>query len=310
MRIIKPKRLRRGDVIGICAPAGALASPDAIDKGISYLERLGYRVHLGNNVYKRRGYLAGSDRQRVDDLHEMFRNKHVRAIFSARGGFGSQRIVPLLNYALIRKNPKMVVGFSDITALHLALFSKSGLVSLSAPLVVEMPLRGQAEEIFWRALTSVKPLGVIRPTDKPIFYQPGRHATATGTLIGGNVSLISAMLGSSYFPALNNPLLFLEEIDERPYRVDRTLQHIRLNNIFGKLQGVILGTFIGCTPVKGRPSLKIQQVFHDALSDAPFPVVSGLRFGHIRNSLSIPFGVIAKIDGKRNQLEIRESLVS
>ena len=309
MRIIKPERLRKGDVIGICAPASPPASTEALEKGIAYIERLGYGVHLAKNIYRRRGYLAGTDTERADDILELFRNNHVRAIFAARGGYGTQRLLPLLDFRVMRRNPKIVVGYSDITALQLALLAKSGLVSLSGPLAIDMPLRGKSEELFWRALTSTKPLGKIRATNRQIYrHIPGRFR-ASGTLLGGNLSLISAMLGSAYFPAITNPLLFLEEIDERPYRVDRTLQHLRLQGILGRTQGLVLGSFIDCTPAENKPSLTLHQVFKDIFASTPTPVVSGFHFGHLKNSLPVPVGLRARINGRTNVLEVLEALV-
>lgn len=309
-RIVKPKRLQKGDVIGICAPASPVFSSEALEKGITYIERLGYRVHLAKNVYRKRGYLAGTDAERAGDLLELFHNRHVRAIFAARGGYGTQRLLPLLDYKLIRNNPKIVVGYSDITALQFALLAKAGLVSLSGPLVVEMPLRGKPEDLFWRALTSTKPLGKIRATDKKIFRRMPDRFTGRGTLIGGNLSLISAMLGSEYFPSIAKPILFLEEIDERPYRIDRTLQHLRLQGILRRIEGLVLGSFIDCAPAKNKPSLTLQQVFTDILADSSFPVVSGFHFGHVKNSLSVPIGLRAKANARTNTLDIVEALVS
>jgi muramoyltetrapeptide carboxypeptidase len=310
MNIIKPHRLRKGDIIGICAPASPLQSRDSIEDGINYLERLGYRVHLAKNLYRKRGYLAGTDAQRAADLHELFSNRTVKAIFAARGGFGTQRLLPLLDYSLIKHNPKILVGYSDITALQLALLANVRLVSLAGPLVVEMPLKGKAEEFFWRALTSTKPLGVIRATDKQIFNHRGKSTAHTGQLIGGNLSLISAMAGSLHFPRIGNPIVFLEEIDERPYRIDRTLQHLKLNGLFDSAHGLVLGSFIDCTPAKGKPSLTLQQVFGDAFSNAPFPVASGVRHGHLRGSIALPIGVRASLARRSKGIEILESLVS
>ncbi len=310
MRIIKPKRLYKGDVIGICAPASPVLSHDALNTGISYIEQLGYRVYLAKNLYRKRGYLAGTDAQRANDLHELFSNRHVKAIFAARGGFGTQRLLPLLDYNLIKRNPKIVVGYSDITALQFALLAKTGLVSLSGPLVIEMPLHGKPEEMFWRALTSTKPLGTIHATDKPIFHHAGKRSLSAGRLIGGNLSLISAILGSLYFPTLNNPIFFLEEIDERPYRVDRTLQHLKLSGIFHVTKGLILGSFIDCILTKDKPSLTLQQVFKDLFSNASFPIASGFHYGHVSHSVSLPLGVRALINGKDNRIEILESLIS
>ena len=310
MRIIKPKRLRQGDVIGICAPAGPLASPDLLTPGIRYLEQLGYRIELSSNLYRKHGYLAGSDAQRVADLHELFTNKHVKAIFAARGGYGSHRILPLLDYGIIKRNPKIIVGYSDITALQLALFSKTGLTSLSGPMVVEMPstFTPTSEEMFWRAVTSAKPLETFTAKRKQS-YNNGQ-SSATGRLLGGNLSLIAALIGTPYFPIVKNSILLLEEIDERPYRVDRMLLQIKLKGILEQSNGIILGDFTDCVPVKGKPSLKLSQVFMESFNDLHYPILSGFRYGHIKHSLTMPIGVNVRLHRQKNSIEFLESAVS
>jgi muramoyltetrapeptide carboxypeptidase len=309
MRILKPKRLRHGDVIGICAPAGSLASPNLLDDGIRYIEQSGFRVELGKNLYRRNGYLAGTDAQRVADLHALFSNKHVRAIFAARGGYGSHRILPLLDFAMIKRNPKMLVGFSDITALQFALLAKIGMTSLSAPLVVEMPatFTPETEELFWRALTSAKPLGTISARRKQSFS--GRPV-AEGRLIGGNLSLLAALTGTEYCSAVRNNILFMEEIGERPYRIDRMIQQLKLSGVFKHSTGIILGDFSDCNPVKGKLSLTLSKIFSDSFNEFKYPILSGFRYGHIKHSLSIPIGILARLNRQKNSIEFLESVVS
>lgn len=311
MRIIRPTALRRGDVIGICAPASPPASADALDAGVRYIEQLGYRIELGKNLYRRRGYLAGSDAERVGDLHALFLNPKVKAIFTARGGYGAHRILAKLNYKLIRRNPKILVGYSDITALQTAIFAQTRLLSVSGAMVTEMPgtFKPAAEEMFWRSLTSTKPLGVIGGSKRE-FLKFSRGGISGGRILGGNLSLLAGLMGTPYFPLIRHSVFMLEEIDERPYRVDRTLQQLRLNRVFESARGIVLGAFIECTPARGKPSLRLHQVFEETFHELSCPILSGFRYGHIRNSLTIPLGVRVRVNGARNTLEFLESAVS
>ena len=306
----KPPHLCRGDVIGICAPAGPILDREKLDRGIHYLEQLGYRVQLGKHMYKQHGYLAGTAKERAGDLNTFFKNKNVKAIFCARGGFGVQHILPLLDYRLIRRNPKIVVGYSDITALHLALLSKAGLTSFSGPMVVEVPetFDKKSEDMFWRSMTSSTPLDPLSPTGEELHR--GARSVATGRLIGGNLSLVAALVGTPYLPDMKGTVLSLEEIDERPYRVDRLLQQLKLSGVLPSAKGVMLGDFTDCTPVKGKPSLKLPEIFKQAFESYQIPVVSGFRYGHVRHSLTLPVGIRVRINGVKNRLEFLEAGVA
>ena len=310
MNIIKPPRLRRGDVIGVCAPAGPILDRIKLDRGIRYLEQLGYQVHLGNHLYKKMGYLAGTDAERAGDLTELFADKHVRAVFCARGGYGIQRILPLLDYKLIRRNPKIVVGYSDITALQLALFRKIGLITFAGPMVVGMPdsFSKSTEEMFWRMLTSILPPEKISATESVLYRGP--RTVATGRLVGGNLALVAALVGTPFLPDMSGTILSLEEIDEQPYRVDRLLQQLDHAGVLSATKGVLLGTFTGCVPDKGKPSLRLPQIFERAFKANRTPVVSGFRFGHVRRSLTLPIGANVRIDGTKMSLQVLDAGVS
>ena len=312
MTITKPRALRRGDVIGICCPASAPSSEDALSRGIAYLEGLGYRVELGRNIHRKRGYLAGTDAQRAADVNELFANRKVRAIIAARGGYGSHRILPLLNYRLIKQNPKILLGYSDLTALQLALMAKTGLVTFSGPMVsseLSSGLRGKAEEWFWRCLTSTKTLPALHiGTYKQ--HKPKTGETASGRLIGGNLSVVSSSVGTPYFPNLPAPILLLEEIDERPYRIDRMLRQIRLAGILSGAKGIILGAFVNCKPERGKPSLSLRQVFGDTFGEIGCPVIKGLHYGHVRNLLTMPLGIRVGLDTVSGRIRFLESAVS
>jgi muramoyltetrapeptide carboxypeptidase len=305
-RIVKPKALKRGDVIGICAPASPALAPDALAKGIRYLEQSGYRVELGKYVRRKHGYLAGTDAQRAHDLNSLFANRHVKAIIALRGGYGCQRILPLLDYNLIRKNPKILVGYSDITVLSLALFATCGLVTFAGPMAagdLARGLTGYAEELFWQSLASTKPIGKIKGTLATL-----KKGNAKGILLGGNLSLVAALCGTPFFPSLKNSILLLEEIGERPYRVDRLLHQLKLAGILSSAQGVLLGKFIDCKPEEGKPSLSLKQVFQDTFGENGYPVISNLHHGHIRESLTMPIGVNIRLRGTTSgTAEILES---
>lgn len=310
--IIKPAALKKGDRIGIVTPASPPSSIEKIYKGAEYLERLGYRPVLGKNVQKVYGYLAGTDQERADDINAMFADKDIKAIIAVRGGYGTPRILPLLNYAMIKKNPKILVGYSDLTALQLAIFRKTGLVSFSGPMAGVEMFKGIdpfTEEHFWSCLTSKKKLG-------PVVNPDGRELTAlvpgksSGRLLGGNLSLIVALAGSPYLPSFKKSLLFIEEIEEESYRFDRMMNHLRIANILRDASGVIMGEL---TDVKAsdtsKPYLTAEQVMQDYLSDLKKPVVTGLVYGHVPRKLTIPLGISATVDTAKGMLRFDEACV-
>lgn len=308
MKIIKPKKLKQGDVIGLCAPASPPASAEALNNGIKYIERCGFRVEVGKHLGRKHGYLAGTDRERAEDLNNFFAARQIRAIFSVRGGYGTQRVLPLLDYHLIRRNPKIVVGYSDITALHLALFQKSGLTSFSGPMAaVEMSdgLTGEVEERFWDGLMTIAPPEPLRGTNGGLSLN--RKGKPRGRLLGGNLSLMAAMCGTEYFPRSGDFILMFEEIDEKPYRIDRMLEQLKLSGKFDACGGVALGKFISCKPAKGRPSLNLRQVFEEKFGGLAFPVVSEIPYGHFKKSLPYPVGVRVRLNGDRNMVEFLEA---
>jgi muramoyltetrapeptide carboxypeptidase len=293
MRILKPQRLQAGDVIGIAAPASPPASLADLNRGIAYLERIGFRVEAGKHIHRRHGYLAGTDRERAEDLNRFFASKHVKAIFTVRGGFGSHRILPLLRYDVMRQHPKILVGYSDITALHCALLSCSGVVSFSGPMVageIAWGPHGKREESFWRMLMVPEPPAPVRGR----ILQRARTAPrslAAGRLLAGNLSLLEALVGTEYFPAFEQTVLMLEEIDERPYRIDRMLQHMKLAGVFRPVRALALGEFSGCVPARGTPSLGLREIFREAGTGADCPVLEGIPYGHRREGISFPVGV-------------------
>lgn len=312
MKVIKPPRLKKGDTIGIITPASTPDNLERINEGVKYFERLGYRVILGKNVGKYFGYLAGTDEDRLEDLHSMFANKNVKAIFCARGGYGTIRLLDRINFNLIRKNPKIFVGYSDITALQLAIFRKTGLVTFSGPMAA-VDFAGEVnsftEEVFWRMVTSTKPFGKFKnPEGERICCL--NKGKAKGILIGGNLSLVVSLIGTPYMPKLDKSILFLEEIEEKPYRIDRFFAQMKLAKIFDKVSGIILCNFTDCEETDpSKKSLTLNDVIGDYFEKLNKPVVYNLVYGHINPKNTIPIGIRASIDCKKCAVEITESCV-
>lgn len=302
MKTIRPPALRKGDVIGVCAPAGPALRAGDVGKGIAYLEGLGYRVEAGRSLRRRDGYLAGTDRERAADLNRFFRDRRVRAIVALRGGYGSMRILDSLDYRAVRRDPKIFVGYSDLTAVQLALLAKCGLVTFAGPMVaagMARGLGGEAEELFWRMLTSRRPLGRM-----PTPAAPMAGGSASGVLVGGNLSIVSSLAGTPFLPSSRNAVLLFEDVGERPYRIDRMLQHLRLAGAFDGARGVVLGGFTDCGPEEGKPSLTLRRVFLDHLGGLGVPVLSGVRHGHFAGSLALPVGLRVTIDAGRGGCSI------
>jgi muramoyltetrapeptide carboxypeptidase len=308
----RPERLRPGDVVGLVSPASPVEEARRIEEGTRYLEGRGFRVKIGRNVGRIRGYLAGTDQERADDLHDFFRDPDVRAIFCLRGGYGVTRLLPLLDYALIRTHPKIVVGYSDITALLLALAARAGLVSFHGPMAA-VDFVGTVdpvtEDAFWEMLTGDvgdRWLPLAAPGALRIL-QTGR---TRGRLLGGNLSLLAAMAGTPYLPDFTGSILFLEEIGEEPYRVDRMLTQLSQSGIAGEVSAILAGQFTDCEPRDpAKPSLSVEDVLHAFGQPLGVPFASQCRFGHIRTQLTLPVGLAVEVDLQRGAMRCEQSPV-
>ena len=313
MKVIKPKRLRKGDLIGVISPASSPNELERIEKGVKYLEGLGYKVDVGKNVGKVHGYLAGTDEERLDDLHSMFSNKDVKAIFNVRGGYGSGRLLDKINYGLIKRNPKIFVGYSDITALQMAFLKKTGLVTFAGPMVAvdfaSDNVDPFTEENFWKIITSSKKIGKINNPNNEKFYTLSK-GRGEGSLIGGNLALLISLMGTDYQPNFSNSVLLLEDIGEDPYRIDRMFYQLKYAKVFSKIKGVILGRFVDCyIKDKTQSSLTLNDVISDYLEELKIPVLYNVKHGHIKENLTIPWGLKTKINTSRCFIEITESAV-
>lgn len=304
MKFIKPTRLRKGDVIGLVAPSSPEKTTGRVEKGVRYLEKCGYRVIVGAHIEDRNGYLAGSDADRAADLNAMFANKNIKAVMCTRGGYGAARILPLLDWAMIKRNPKIFVGFSDGTALNLALLAKANLVSFTGALpgvdLWKEKINAFTEEHFWRAITSPKPLPsfVVR---KNTHHSPLITHHSRSVLLGGNLALVTSLIGTKYFPKINNAAWFLEDVTEEPYRIDRMLNQLLLAGVFKNASGVVFGKFRHCES-SDRKSQTIDDVIADFAERVKCPVFSGIDYGHVEKKLTLPIGISVQIDRRKIRL--------
>ncbi len=312
LKILRPSRLRRGDVIGIVAPASAPSDPRKIDKGVRYLERLGYCVKLGRHVKRLHGYLAGTDEQRLNDLHEMFADKRVKAIIAVRGGYGTPRLLRKVNYPLIKRNPKILVGYSDLTALQLAIFKKTGLITFSGPMLALEIFKNFdpfTEEFFWQLLTSPHPIGKLEnPQGHNLKILHGGEAS--GILLGGNLSMIVSLLGTPLLPEFKNSILFFEEVGEEPYRLDRMLTQLRNADILRKIRGLVIGDLTSCVPADpSKPTLKLDEIIKELTAGLQIPIITNVPYGHIPRKFTLPIGLKVRFNARREVLEFPEGAV-
>jgi muramoyltetrapeptide carboxypeptidase len=311
---IFPRALRQGDTVGLITP-GSYLSDEGLEKAIQNVKSLGLKVKLGKHIRARRGFNAGTDAQRLQDLHAMFADNEVKAVWAARGGYGCSRLLPQINYQLIRKNPKVLIGYSDITALLNAIHHKTGLVGFHGP-VGASDFTPYTVAQLEALLMSTNKDYVIHPAveqkenpDSAYQLTTIKSGEAEGVLIGGNLSLLAAMAGTGYLPSLKNKILFLEEIGEKPYRVDRMLTQLRQAWPLHEAEAIICGVFADCAPDEGDHSLSLLETIEDRLGDLGLPLVYGLSFGHIDPQCTLPVGVKARINSDTHKITLLESAV-
>ena len=315
---IKPPRLAYGDTIGVIAPASAPADQNNIERALGKLEHFGFKPKPAPNLRKRWGFLAGSDRDRAGDLMRMFADPKVKAIFCLRGGYGTARLLPLLDYDLIRAHPKILIGYSDITSLHCALLTKANLVSFHGPMLnsdlIKTRLPDFTLQSLIRTLSNPEPAGSICQKYHKRPVQGLRGGLAAGRLIGGNISILCATLGTPYQPSFRDRILFFEDLDEVPYRFDRMLTHLINAGVLQQVAGVAIGINVHCEDPKAKTSKEYRQslcdVFKERLLPLKVPVVLGLPFGHVPYNATLPVGARAVLDGSRGDLVITEAAVT
>jgi muramoyltetrapeptide carboxypeptidase len=294
--LVKPPALRPGDTIGIAAP-GSPFDQQAFERGVAVLESMGLQVKIPENLFARQGYLAGSDTERASQLMKLFEDESVRAIMCARGGFGSMKLLPLLDFETVCARPKIVVGFSDITALLLAIYYRCGMVTFHGPLVTTLKKHSEKTcTALMDSFSSSRPPALKSPN--PVVLKPGQ---ASGPVVGGNLTVLTHLMGTPYEPRFEGHVLFLEDRGEAPYRIDRMLSQLRLAGLLDGLAGVILGSFHDCGPVED-----VYEIVKQAFDHTDIPVLAGFDLGHGTDNLTVPIGVKAQMDTEDGSLRFQE----
>jgi muramoyltetrapeptide carboxypeptidase len=293
---VKPYCLMPGDTVGIVAPAGPF-DPKKFMKGKAVLEAMGFRTFFHEGIFQKHGFLAGTDIQRADQVNRLFADPVVKAVVCARGGYGSMRILPFLNFETIQKNPKIFVGFSDISVLLSVLHDRCRLVTFHGPVVTTLANTAeQTVAAMHTALTSNIILE-LKP-EKGIVIKPG---VFSGSVVGGNLTTLCHLVGTPYSPRFNGKILFLEDRAEAPYRIDRMLTQMKLAGCFEGLKGLFLGSFEACGKLD-----EILRIFQEIFSDVNIPILSGFEIGHGRINITIPIGLGATLDADRQILTFHE----
>ena len=313
-RRLLPLPLQPGDTVGLVSPSAATDDPLDLQLAQEAMQALGLKVKLAPHLGSRRGHLAGTDTERAGDLNAMFADREVKAIICVRGGSGAARLLPLLDYAMIRRNPKVLLGYSDITALHNALLSQAGLVSFHGPIGSGSWNSFNAEQFrrvfFGRELMEYRNLS--DPGDELVPRENRtmtiRGGTARGELVGGNLSVLVALAGSRYLPDFSGKILFLEDVSEAPYRIDRMLSTLRLMGALDRISGFVFGQCSECDPGSGFGSLTVPQILEDYIGPLKIPAYRGAMIGHIRRQFILPVGGKVEMDADAGTFRMLEDV--
>ncbi|OAJ34368.1 S66 peptidase family protein [Piscirickettsia salmonis] len=317
--LIKPSHLERGDTVALISSASRAPTNQSIEFAKERLEALGLNVILGKHVYSRDGYFAGTDAQRADDLNQAFSNPEVKAIFEVRGGWGSSRVLPLIDYDNIKKNPKILIGFSDITSLLLAINKKTGLETFHGTMGIQS----------WPEFTVDYMKKVLFDGDKVLFENPRsavdltvdlivtkdrieviHEGVASGPLIGGNLSVLVALLGTEYEPSWQGKILFVEDVDEKNYRIDRLLSQLELAGVFKEIKGFIFGKCTRCEVVAGSGGAKtLREIVEHYVASRNIPAFMGSMIGHIPENFTLPEGLPVIMNANNGTIKLLESAV-
>lgn len=314
-KLIKPKALKKGDTIGLITP-GSYIDDEGLEKAVKNLEDMGFHVKTGRHIRAERGFTAGTDAQRLDDLHRMFADDGVAGIWCARGGYGCSRLLPYIDYRLIRRHPKVLIGYSDITALLQAIHRETKLVCFHGPVAASEFTDYTRSQVSALLMDGAGPhtieLSEANGAEEEPAFQPTiiRGGKAAGPLFGGNLSLLAALAGTNYRLDATGKLLFIEDIGEKPYRIDRMLTQLRQSARLSAAAGIALGVFADCEPAPDDRSLSLRETLQDRLGDLGIPVAYGLSFGHIDNQCTLPVGIPAELDAGNHRLTILERAVS
>jgi muramoyltetrapeptide carboxypeptidase len=313
---IKPKRLAAGDTVAIVAPASATFNTLDLQIAKESLEALGLKVEVGAHVLDRHGYLAGQDKDRAGDINRYFADPGIRAVLPLRGGWGASRVLPSLDFDSIRRNPKIVLGYSDITALHMAIAAKTGLITFHGPNGMG---RWDEFSVNWvkRVLFDGEAVTLENVHDKGEFLvqtenrvQTITPGTARGRILGGNLTVLTAIMGSPYVPDFDGAILFVEDVGEDVYRIDRMLTTLKLAGVLDRIRGFVWGTCSECEPGSGYGSLTFEEIFADHIAPLRIPSWQGAMIGHRTPQFTIPEGVEVEIDATAGRIKMLEAAVT
>ena len=315
----KSPRLRVGDTIGLIEPASASDEPFQLQLVEETIAAMGLKSKRAPNLLQRDGYLAGTDRARADGINRLFADTEVRAIFAVRGGWGSARTLPLLDWKMIRANPKLVLGFSDITALHMAIAAQGGFVTLHGPNAGSSWGKASFEQFKAIAFDGATPTYVnpVAAEDR-LVQRRWRTRTiwggkAQGRLLGGNLTVLTSLVGTPYLPDFTGAILFLEDVDEAEYRIDRMLTQLGLAGILSKVAGVVFGQCTDCVAKnteRGYGGFTLSALLDQHFGRLGVPVYQGAFFGHIPDQFTLPVGGLAEIDADAGTIRLLEAAVS
>lgn len=313
--LLRARRLQPGDTIGLINPSGAIHEREPYTIAIESLQALGFKVREAPNLRARYGHLAGTDRQRADDVNAMFADSTVHGILAVTGGSGGNRMLPLVDYELVRRNPKFLGGFSDLTALINAVHAKTGLITFHSP-VASSEWNAFSVDHFKRTVMQAEALLLqnAKADDDNIVPKGGRTVAiragrARGPLLGGNLAVLSSMAGSPYWPRFDGAILALEDVNEYIYRVDRMLSTLKLAGVLDRVAGVVLGAFTNCEPGNGFGTLTLDEVFDDHFAALGVPVYRGAQFGHIKKKWTLPIGLPVEMDASAGTVRLLERAV-
>ena len=312
---IKPPKLNAGDTVALVAPASFITEEELHDS-VANINKLGLKVIYSKNILAKRGHLAGDDKIRAEDVNEMFSLNEVKGIVCARGGYGASRILPALDYELIKRNPKIFIGYSDITSLLYGIYSQTGLVCFHGPVGISTFNDFSLKYMQNLLMTPESELRLISDEsnkDPDFKIEVIRSGIAEGELVGGNLSLAVSVIGTKYDVDYSGKILFLEEIDETPQRVDRMLTQLEQSGKLDAVTGVAMGVFKDSNVYKGETkfekSLTLSEIFYDRFYHLNIPVIYGLSFGHIENKFTLPFGINSRLNTMDKSITLLETAV-
>lgn len=311
----KPNMLKAGDLVGLISPSGAIYESEPYEIAQEVLENFGLRVKPSKHLHDRYGHLAGLDQDRADEINNMFSDEEVKGIFCLRGGSGAARVLDLLDYKAIAKNPKPFIGYSDITAFHMAFSAKANIVSFHGPLATS----------DWNSFAREHMQAILFEGQAPLLSNPGKSdyefvqtrnrirtitsGKATGVLAGGNLSVLTGLVGTEYLPKWKGKILFIEEVGEKIYRVDRMMSQLKLAGILNEISGFVFGKCTKCDPGGDYGSLTLEEVVDYYIKPLGIPAYSGAMIGHIDQNFTIPIGIEATMDADNGTIQLNEPSV-